>query len=116
MEAEVASLKAQTEANGRDLRDIWERLQKTTAADSKLELILYRLDELTKALDRHDLAETERHAAHEGRISALEKARLEHEAERKGAWRVIAAQGAAVGAIVSAGVTALAEHFLAGGK
>ena len=112
MEAEVAGLKAQTNANGDALRDIWEIIRKLSAGESKQDLILYRIDELTRKLAEHDVAETTRHATHEDRITTLERAR----SESKGAWRVVAAQGALVGALVSGGLTALLEHFLASGK
>lgn len=108
VESEVGALKEKTETHGQALRDIWKILQETNTTASKLDLILYRLDEQARALASHDAAETDRHNAHETRIKNLEDSRAEH----KGAWKIIAAQAAGVGALVSALIVAIAEHLL----
>ena len=108
MEAEIASLRTQTDSHKQELRDIWERLQKATIADSKLELILYRLDELTKALDRHDAAETERFNSHDKRIVDLETVR----AEQDGAWKAVVGVASSIGAVVGAVAAAAIEHYI----
>ena len=113
MESEVAGIKAQVEAHGRDLRDIWELLRKAQSTEAKQDLVLYRLDEMKAALVAHDSYEVEHRATHEGRLLALEKTVDAQVAERKGAWRVVAMQGAIVGAVVSGALTATAQHFLA---
>ena len=113
VESEVASIKTQVEAHSRDLRDIWELLRKSQSVEAKQDLVLYRLDEMKAALAAHDSFEVEHRATHEGRIISLEKTVSAQIAERKGAWQVVAVQGAAVGALISGALTAAAQHFLA---
>ena len=113
VESEVASIKTQVEAHSRDLRDIWELLRKSQSVEAKQDLVLYRLDEMKSALAAHDSFEVEHRATHEGRLIVLEKTVSAQIAERKGAWQVVAVQGAAVGALISGALTAAAQHFLA---
>jgi len=113
VESEVAGIKAQVEAHGRDLRDIWELLRKAQSTEAKQDLVLYRLDEMKAALVAHDSYEVEHRATHEGRLIALEMTLDAQIAERKGAWRVVAMQGAIVGAVVSGFGTAFFSRFLA---
>ena len=113
VESEVAGIKAQVDAHSRDLRDIWELLRKAQSVEAKQDLVLYRLDEMKAALAAHDSFEVEHRATHEGRLLALEKTVSAQIAERKGAWQVVAVQGAAVGALISGALTAAAQHFLA---
>ena len=113
MDADIAGIKAQVEAHDRDLRDIWELLRKSQSVEAKQDLVLYRLDEMKAALSAHDSFEIEHRATHEGRLIALEKTVSAQIAERKGAWQVVAVQGAAVGALISGALTAAAQHFLA---
>ena len=75
-------------------------------------MVLYRLDEMKTALAVHDSYEVEHRATHEGRLLALEKTVDAQVAERKGAWRVVAMQGAIVGAVVSGVGTAFFTRFL----
>jgi hypothetical protein len=112
MEADVARLTEKTEAHDRALADVWKILQEAHSTSSKLDLILYRLDEQKTALTAHDLAETQRNALHETRISALET----HNAEQKGMWKTITAMAATVGAVFGAAAAATLNHFLFGGK
>jgi hypothetical protein len=113
VESVVAGIKAQVDAHGRDLRDIWDLLRKAQSVEAKQDLVLYRLDEMKAALAAHDSVEVEHRASHEGRLIVLENTMSAQIAERKGAWRVVAMQGAAVGALISGALTAAVQHFLA---
>ena len=113
VESEIAGIKAQVDVHGRDLRDVWELLRKAQNTEAKQDLVLYRLDEMKAALVAHDSYEVEHRATHEGRLLALEKTVDAQIAERKGAWRVVAMQGAIVGAVVSGIGTTFFTRFLA---
>ena len=112
MEAEVARLVEKTDTHGRSLDTIWQLLQKASESSSKQDLILFRLDEMSKKFDSHDTEETKRTADHETRLSELEKT----DREFRGAFRAVVSGVALIGSLIGGGVTALFEHYLASGK
>ena len=86
--------------------------QRTDALGSKLDQILYRLEELKAALLARDLAGVARDAVRDLRVAALEL----RSAEQKGALGVVAIVAAAVGSVVGAVAATALEHFLFGGR
>ena len=86
--------------------------QRTDALVSKLDQILYRLEELKAALLARDLAGGARDAVRDLRVVALEL----RSAEQKGALGVVAIVAAVVGSVVGAVAATALEHFLFGGR
>ena len=111
VEAEVASLKATVDNLVSSVAHQWTVIQKLSEHEQNDRLILYKLGEVEKKLDKHDNAETERSESHHERITKLESARDEFNGTYKAVIGGVALIASLVGGVIT---TVIGKLFTTG--
>lgn len=109
METDIAQLKATVSVLDRQVGDQWDMLRKISENEKNDQLILYKLEELTKKLDSHDRAEIVRTKAHEERLTSLEQRYNEFQ----GAFKALTTGAGLLGSLVGGVIVLVAQKWLA---